>query len=126
MSVTPIYGGLAALMFALLTFRVIQLRGVTKIGLGFEDNRGLQRAIRVHGNFAEYVPFVLLLMAFAEFQNVPIWRVHLIGILLMAGRVIHIVGVLRDPEPPRLRVAGIALTLTAVINAALANLVGAL
>ena len=66
MSVTPIYGGLAALFFALLSFRVIQLRGVTKIGLGFEGDQGLQRAIRVHGNFAEYVPFVLLLHILAQ------------------------------------------------------------
>ena len=126
MIVTPIYGGLAALIFALLSFRVIQLRRATKIGLGFGDNLGLQRAIRAHGNFAEYVPFILLLMAFAEFQSVPIWRIHLIGILLMAGRIIHVVDVLRESEPPRLRVAGIALTLTALIAAGLTNLAGAL
>jgi uncharacterized membrane protein YecN with MAPEG domain len=50
MTVTPIYGGLAALLFALLSLRVIQLRGATRISLGFEHDRKLQRAIRAHAN----------------------------------------------------------------------------
>ncbi len=104
---------------------MVKLRGASKIDLGFEDDRELQRAIRVHGNFAEYVPFILLLMAFAELQSVPSWRIHFVGVLLMAGRVIHGAGVLREPEPPRVRVAGIALTLTALISGGFMNLVGA-
>jgi uncharacterized membrane protein YecN with MAPEG domain len=61
-------------------------------------------------------------MAFAELQGLPVWRVHLLGVLLLAGRVIHAVAVLREPEPIRLRVAGMILTLAALIGGGTINL----
>ncbi len=126
MAVTPIYAGLAALLFAVLSVRVIQLRGSARVSLGFAENRGLERAIRAHANFAEYAPFVLLLMALAELQAVPLWQINAIGAALLLGRVIHALGVLREPEPMRFRVVGMSLTLAALISAGLANISAAL
>ena len=45
------------------------------------------------------------------------------GLLLIAGRLIHACGVGREPEVLRIRVAGMALTFTVLIVAALANIV---
>ncbi len=126
MAATPIYAGLAALIFAFLSLRVIQLRGSAKVSLGFAENRSLERAVRVHANFAEYVPLVLLLMALAELQSLPLWQVNALGVILLAGRLVHALGVLREPEPIGFRIVGMVLTLTALIWGGAANLFGAL
>ncbi len=120
--ITSTYGGLLALLFVFLSLRVIAFRRQARIGLGDGNNPKLQRRIRVHSNLAEYVPFCLVLMLLAELQNVPAWNVHVIGGLLTAGRVVHAVGVSRDPEWLGSRTIGMALTFTAVIMAALVNL----
>ena len=41
-------------------------------------------------NFAEYAPFVLLLMEIAKLSGTPAWRLHVIGGLLLAGRMLHV------------------------------------
>lgn len=122
MSVTPVYAGLISLVFVFLSFRVIGLRRKARIGLGDGGNRSLMRRQRVHGNFAEYAPLVIVLMALAELQGQSTWTIHLIGICLVAGRLLHAYGVSQEPELAKLRVAGMALTFTALISGALSNL----
>ena len=56
MVVTPLYAALLVLWFLVLTLRVLQNRQSTKVSLGDGGNTLLQRAIRGHANFAEYVP----------------------------------------------------------------------
>jgi uncharacterized membrane protein YecN with MAPEG domain len=121
MTVTPIYAALAAFLFMFLSFRVIRMRFTERVGLGDGDNRALHRAIRVQGNFAEYAPFALLLMALAEIQGAPLWALNLLGISILAGRLIHALGFGREPERLRLRVAGMVITFCAIAAAALAD-----
>src|SRR5690606_12493193 len=66
-----IYAALLSLFFAFLTFRTIRLRQRYRVSLGHGKNLLLMRAIRVHGNFAEYVPLGLLLMAASEQLGAP-------------------------------------------------------
>jgi uncharacterized protein len=122
LAVTPIYAGLLALIFMFLSVRVIGMRRQARVALGDGGDRALLRRQRVQGNFAEYVPLVLILMALAEIQGVSAWLLHLIGLTLIAGRLIHAAGVSREPEPLRLRVAGMALTFVALMTGALTNL----
>ena len=122
MTITPIYAAFAAFLFVYLSVRVIRARRSYKVGLGDADNILLRRAMRVHANFAEYTPLVLILMAFAEMQGVPGWEIHGLGVALLIGRIIHASGLGRDPEPANLRTIGMALTLTVIIVAALTNL----
>jgi uncharacterized membrane protein YecN with MAPEG domain len=78
--------------------------------------------VRAHANFAEYVPFALLLVTFVEMQNGPAWLIHLLCLALMAGRIIHAYGVSQERENIRFRIAGVATTLTVISVAALALL----
>jgi len=126
MSVTPVYAGLLALMFILLSVRVIGMRRAARVALGDGGNPALLRRQRVHSNFAEYVPLALLLMALAELQHLPDWLIHAIGILLLVGRATHAYGVGCEPELPRARVLGMALTFAALGTGAVANLASAL
>lgn len=123
MSVTPFYAAILALLFAVLSVRVIRLCRAAKAGLGDGGDRGLLRGLRVHGNFAEYVPLALLLMAFAEMRDAPAWTLHGLGVLLLAGRLAHALGVSREPELPGARVFGMALTFTVLIGGALTILI---
>lgn len=93
MSITPIYAGLVSLVFIFLSFRVIGLRREARIGLGDGGNLSLVRSQRVHGNFAEYAPLAIALMALAELQGQSTWAIHLIGFCLVAGRLLHAYGV---------------------------------
>lgn len=122
MSITPVYAGLISLLFVFLSFRIIGLRREVRIGLGDGGNHSLMRRQRVHGNFAEYAPLVIVLMALAELQGQANWTIHLIGVCLVAGRLFHAYGVSQEPEVTKLRVAGMVLTFTALISGALSNL----
>jgi uncharacterized membrane protein YecN with MAPEG domain len=122
MTITPLYAGLLTLLFVVLSIRVIGMRRAAGVGLGDGGNRVLLRRQRAHGNFAEYVPLALVLMALAELQHLPPWLLHAIGLLLLAGRAAHAYGLSQEPELTKGRVAGMALTFAALIAGALGNL----
>ena len=126
LSITPIYAALLALFFIFLSLRVAAMRRVTRVSLGDGGNAELIRRTRVHGNFIEYVPLTLILMALAELQGQPAWTIHLIGGSLAVGRLVHAYGIGRQPQIMRLRVLGMVLTVTALTTGALANLAAAL
>ena len=75
--------------------------------------------MRVHGNFAEYVPLALLLIAFVEMRGLPYWLIHLLAIVLLIGRLIHAYGVSQAQENFTYRVTGMSLTFTAIASASL-------
>jgi uncharacterized protein len=126
MIITSIYAALLTLLFVVLSVRVIGFRRVARVALGDGGNPQLMRRMRAHGNFAEYVPLALLLMAFAETQASPKWTIHALGLLLIVGRAIHAYGVGRDPEARYCRVSGMAMTFTMLVAAAILNLVVAM
>ena len=47
------------------------------------------RRIRGHGNFAEYVPFILVMMAMLELSHASIYVLHAMGITLVVARLLH-------------------------------------
>ena len=100
--ITALYAALLGIFFTVLTLRVLALRGVTPLKWLAFNNFGaqaLERAVRAHGNFIEYVPMVLLMMYFAEAAELSPLRVHITGGLLLLGRIMH--GI----QPSRLRAA---------------------
>ena len=104
MHITLIYGGLLGLLFLLLSFWVVRRRAQFKVMIGEGEAPEMLSAIRAHGNFAEYVPLTLLLMALCELAGVGALWLHLGGVLLLAGRILHAIGIQipRAPNKPRL------------------------
>lgn len=123
MTVTPIYAALLAFLFIALSARAIRARRTARVAIGDGGDAVLVRAMRVQANFAEYAPLALLLIGFCELQAAPAWLLHVLGLLLLAGRTIHAFGLAQTRENFRLRVTGMSLTLTAIGAAALVNLV---
>ncbi|HEV7265526.1 MAG TPA: MAPEG family protein [Falsiroseomonas sp.] len=120
--ITALYGGVLALYFVWLATRVIKARRQYRVALG-SSHRLVERVVRAHGNFAEYVPFALLLLALCEINGLPDWALHALGLMLVAGRITHGTGIAQEPENFRWRVAGTSLTFT-VIGVAAAALLG--
>lgn len=117
-TILPIYAALLAFFFVFLSIRIVRLRHSLKIGLGDAGNKDMQRAVRVHANFAEYVPLCLLMIYLVEQSGVYAWFVHLLCLGLLAGRLLHAYGVSQSKENYKLRTAGMALTYTVLIACA--------
>lgn len=119
LSITAFYAALLAVLFLFLSVRVIGWRRERRVEFGHGEDTELLRRMRVHANFAEYVPFTLLLMALAESMAPPHLLLHIAGLLLVAGRLLHAYGVSQSPAIMRYRVYGMMLTFVALGLAAL-------
>lgn len=88
--VTPLYAALCGILLVVLSLRVSLLRRKYAVGIGDGGEAELQRAIRVQGNFIEYVPTGLILLLLLEISHqVPAGALHLLGLLLVAARISH-------------------------------------
>ncbi len=117
-SITLMYGGALALVFLVLSIRVIQGRGNGGPGLGDGGDLTLQRRIRAHGNFAEYVPIILVLTGFLEANGTAAWIIHSLGASLLVGRLLHGYAFAFAEKSVIGRSGGIVLTLVALLAAA--------
>lgn len=113
--VTAIIAAVLTAIFIKLSFAVIGLRRKNKVGLGSGGHEDLERAIRAQGNFAEYVPFGILLIACLELNGAPWWLVTIPGITLIIGRLLHVVGINTPPPDFSKRVLGMKFTFLTLI-----------
>jgi uncharacterized membrane protein YecN with MAPEG domain len=123
--ITALYAALLILLFLVLTVRVFAQRYRTRVVLGTGGDRLLERAVRVHANFAEFVPVFLAALLAAELCGAAAWAVHAAGIAMLAGRAMHAMGMAREPDIVALRSGGMLLTLAALAGAAALALLGA-
>jgi uncharacterized membrane protein YecN with MAPEG domain len=77
---------------------------------GDVDEGALQRKVRAHGNFAEYVPHGLLLIVALELMQAQVWLVWLLGSTLTIARVAHAYGLITKYGPSVGRATGFFLT----------------
>jgi hypothetical protein len=126
MPVTALYAGLLAPLLIVLSLRVISHRRSARVAIGDGGDRVLLRRMRVHANFAEYVPFALLLMALAESLGTWPLVIHLLGLVLLAGRLVHAYGLSQPAERFAFRVTGMTATFSVTGAAAAACIIGAL
>lgn len=90
MIITPLYAGLLAVWLLILSWRVVLGRQAKDgPGLGDGGNPNMLRRIRGQANFVEYVPIILVLMAFLELGGWPAWVLHALGLTLLVARLLH-------------------------------------
>jgi uncharacterized protein len=121
--IVPAYAGLFALFYVFLALRVSILRTRAHVMVGSGGNTLLERAIRAHGNCGEYVPFALLLLGFMEMQRNSAYLLHVLCLMLLAGRLLHAYAISQASETMSLRVAGTVLTHAVLIIAAIALII---
>jgi uncharacterized protein len=119
MHIVTVYAALLALIFVGLSVRTLRMRRRLQIAVGDAANPEMLRAMRAHANFAEYVPLNLILIYFVESTGTSKYLVHALGSSILVGRILHAYGVSQVEENFSFRVAGMALTLTPLIAAAL-------
>jgi uncharacterized membrane protein YecN with MAPEG domain len=95
--VSFLYAGLLGLLLIALSVQVVLARRRFRVRLGAGTEEGMQQAIRVQANFTEYAPFAVLLLVLAEITGLPPAAVHGAGILLVASRVLHAIGLTSSP-----------------------------
>ncbi len=125
MPVTAFYAALLTLLFIALSIRVIGGRRSNRVSVGDGGNGDLLRRMRMHGNFAEYAPLALILMALIESLQADRWIVHALGVVLLIGRISHAYGMSGDGHM-QFRVAGMMMTFAVLVVSALLCAFGAI
>jgi len=122
LKVTALLGSVLGLMYVWLAVKVVMLRRYHRVSIGGAGHNDLEMAIRAHGNFSEYVPISLILLACAELNNAHRMVVIVFAILIFLGRMFHAYAFLFSKQHFKMRVRGMALTFTALIGLATANI----
>jgi len=120
-----LYAALCGLLFLFLSARVVQGRVAFKIDIGDGSNPEMQRRIRVHANFAEYVPLVLILVYAVQQTGFSGWIVHALGITLIAARLFHAAGLGRTTGVSQGRFIGASASFAVLFVASALALLGA-
>lgn len=124
MYITPFYSGIFGLFFVALSVRTLLLRRKFGVAIGSNNQPLLERASRVHSNFAEYVPMALLLIYFLELKMPSNVLIHFVCIALLIGRTSHAYGVSQVQEKLIYRVIGMTLTFMVIISTSVRLLIG--
>ena len=117
--VVPFYAAIFALLYIGLTIRVIALRNSRRVSLGSGGDPALERAIRIHANFIEYVPLALILLIAMEMQRRSIYVLHILCLLLLIGRICHFLALSRENTANPLRGVGVGLTVLVLVVASI-------
>jgi uncharacterized protein len=107
--------GLHLILLLVLSVLVVRQRRKHQVPLGDGGVPELAQAIRAFGNATEYVPAGLIGIVTLAMAGAPPLVVHLIGLVLLAGRVCHAVGLSRSGGSSILRSAGVIATWLAYI-----------
>jgi hypothetical protein len=117
--VVPFYAAIFALLYIGLTIRVIALRNARRVSLGSGGDPALERAIRIHANFIEYVPLALILLIAMEMQRRSVYLLHILCLLLLVGRICHFLALSRENTANPLRGVGVGLTVLVLVVASI-------
>ncbi|ELY2860100.1 MAPEG family protein [Cronobacter sakazakii] len=118
--VSALYAVLGALLLMKFSFDVVRLRMQYRVAYGDGGFSELQSAIRIHGNAVEYLPIGLLLLLFIEMNGAQNWMLHVCGLLLLVGRLMHYYGY--HHRLLRWRRSGMSATYIALLMMVLANI----
>ena len=86
---SPLYAALLGFILLALSARVIVYRRSHKISLGDTGDKALLKRMRAQSNFVEYAPMGLILLVLVELTGAPAIAVHVLGLMLVAGRAMH-------------------------------------
>ena len=117
--ITSIYASLLALLIVRLSVAVIKLRRKNRVSVGDGGNEELQLAIRAHANAVEYIPIALMLLLMLELNGAPKILIHILGVTLLVGRILHAMGL--PTKDFKKRVLGMQITIYLLIGLAILN-----
>jgi len=122
LTITALYASLLAIVFLGLSFNIIRLRFKLKVGVGDGGERVLTKATRVHGNFSEYIPLALILLASYELSGANTVWLHVLGATLLIGRILHAIGLSKSIGTSMPRIVGTISTFVVLLILAIENI----
>ena len=120
--ITAFYAGLLAFVYIYLSILVIRQRRSLKIGLGDGEDKHFLQLLRAHANFAAYVPMTLILMLLAELNKGSFDWIHVCGVAILFGRLMHAYGLRHHYGASWQRIWGMLLTFAAIVIGGVLNL----
>ena len=116
LSITTTFAALFTIFYLFLSMRIGYLRGSPVMKLIFKMDKKvtetkLERNVRAHGNFSEYVPLFLILLFLAEYLNIKQFKyLIMLCIIFLYGRIAHAVCFAFFDYNPFLRISGMICT----------------
>ena len=113
---TSLFASIFTIIYLFLSFRIGYFRGSPVMKLIFKMDKTvsdikLERNIRAHGNFSEYVPLFIILLLTFENGNLASYNYLLIICLIFSyGRIAHAVCFAFFDHNPFLRISGMLCT----------------
>ena len=113
---TSLFASLFTLFYLFLSFRIGYLRGSPVMKLIFKMDKEipelkLQRNVRAHGNFSEYVPiFLVILMVLETRGQIPFSYLLTICLIFSYGRLAHAICFAFYDSNTFLRISGMLCT----------------
>ena len=114
--ITSIFASIFTIFYLFLSFRIGYLRGSPVMKLIFKMDKEitdikLQRNVRAHGNFSEYVPIFLILLFIFEYTKLASFNyILLISLIFLYGRLAHAICFAYYDYNPFLRISGMLCT----------------
>lgn len=122
LSITGFYASLLALLFIGFSINIIRERLSAKVGIGTGENTTLAKRVRIHGNFAEYVPLALILMGCYEINGASALMLHLLGGVLLLARLSHAIGISKTIGSSKSRQIGVLATFIVLLVLSIENI----
>lgn len=116
--ITSILAALYALMMVALSLLVSLRRRNLWVVHGDANDDILRRRIRAHGNFIEYAPMALLIVALLEYRGSPNLLIGGLALCFLVSRLLHAYGMLYGKSPAE-RAFGMMLQHAGFVAAAL-------
>ena len=113
---TSLFASIFTIFYLFLSFRIGYLRGSPVMKLIFRMDKKvpttkLDRNVRAHGNFSEYVPlFLILLYIFESVDLISFKYLLIICLVFSYGRVAHAICFAFYDHNPFLRISGMLCT----------------
>jgi uncharacterized membrane protein YecN with MAPEG domain len=113
-TVTLLYGSISAILVGVLGANLSLVRLKKGLYIGKEVDKHVHRMVRAHGNAAEWVPLLIVLLLLLELSGLKSPVLHALGGAIVAARLVHAAGVYA--KVPRLSMLGATLTYCLVIG----------
>ena len=119
--ITTLYAALLTFLIVWLSIHVIKARRKHRVRYGDGDNIELIVARTAQSNTVQYVPLALILLLVLELNHAAAWLIHLLGFLLLTGRIIYARALLSSKHSGR--VTGMKITIFSLLALAVFNLI---
>jgi uncharacterized membrane protein YecN with MAPEG domain len=117
--IVPLYLGALVLIYVWLTMRMLLLARRSRTASTNLASE-VQRAMRAHGNFADYVPLTVLMLLVLELNHAASWLLHTLAGGLLLARFLHAWQPTRVGPQRWLRLSSVVLTYATLLGGALA------